>query len=61
VAFVFVNLWSVVRDDPTILFLLAFGWLWLIGGNLMVALPRFKRFLRDAVDTVPVGKPSGGQ
>jgi hypothetical protein len=60
-AFVFVNLWSVVRTDPAILFLLAFGWLWLIGGNLMVALPRFKRFLRDSIDTVPVAKRSAGQ
>ena len=60
-AFVFVNLWSVVRADPAISFLLAFGWLWLIGGNLMVALPRFKRFLRDSIDAVPIAKPSAGQ
>ena len=58
IAFVSMESWSDIRHDPAILFLLAIGWFLLIGGNLMVGLPRFRRFLRDAVDTVPTGKQS---
>jgi hypothetical protein len=61
VAIPFVSLWSVVGANPTFLFLLAFGWLWLVGGNLMIGVTRFKRFLRASIDTVPVATRSAGQ
>ena len=53
-AFASVTMFSVIRDDPAMLLVFALGCLWLIGGNLLIGLPRFKRFLRDAIDTVPV-------
>lgn len=53
-AFASVMMFSVIRDNPAMLLLFALGCLWLIGGNLLMGLPRFKQFLRDAIDTVPV-------
>jgi hypothetical protein len=29
------------------------GWLWLVGGNLAIGIPRFKNFVRTAIDTAP--------
>jgi hypothetical protein len=30
-----------------------FMWLWLVGGNLAIGIPRFKRFIARAVATAP--------
>jgi hypothetical protein len=39
---------------PFVPFAFAFGWLILVGGNLMIGVPRFQKFLREAIDTAPV-------
>ena len=28
-------------------------WIWLVGGNLLIGLPRFKRFVNGAIETAP--------
>lgn len=40
--------------DPKLLLFSGFGFVWLVGGNVMLSLPRFKVFLRNAIDTSPV-------
>jgi hypothetical protein len=30
-----------------------FGWTWLVGGNLAIGLPRFKKFIDSAIETAP--------
>jgi hypothetical protein len=47
---------SPIRIIPGGLIFLTLTWLWLIGVNLLIGLPRFKRFLREAVDSRPVGR-----
>lgn len=32
---------------------LAVGWLWLVGGNLLIGVPHFERFLRRSVSAAP--------
>jgi len=43
--------------DPIVLLLLPVGWSWLIGGNLAIGIPRFRRFLRNSIDSVPIPRP----
>ncbi len=42
--------WVGLQTGPGILLVSAVGWIWLVGGNLLIGIPRFKRFLRKAVD-----------
>jgi hypothetical protein len=37
---------------PGLLFV-SFIWLWLVGGNLAIGVPRFRRFIRHAIETAP--------
>ena len=46
--------WSVATFDSVVPLVLGIGWLWLVGGNLMLGIPRFRRFLRGAIDSLPV-------
>jgi len=48
--------WSEMKHSLVVPFFIVFGWLWLVGANLLVAIPRFKDFLRKAVDSAPVGR-----
>jgi hypothetical protein len=41
-----VRLWQPLLFIPV-------GWLWVVGGNLMLGIPRFERFLRDRISTAP--------
>jgi len=45
--------WSDFGHNPFTLVALAVGWLWLVGGNLAIGIPRFRRFLRDSIDALP--------
>jgi hypothetical protein len=40
--------------NPFTLFAFAGGWVGLVGGNLAIGIPRFQRFLREAIDALPV-------
>jgi hypothetical protein len=42
------------RSADWSIFFPALAWLWLVGGNLTIGLPRFKSFLREAIDSTPV-------
>jgi len=53
--------WFATKHDPVVSLFFAFGWLWLVGGNLMIGIPRFQRFLRKAIDNAPIGTRSVGQ
>jgi hypothetical protein len=33
------------------IFLFCIGWLWLVGGNVLIGIQRFRRFLRTAIDS----------
>jgi hypothetical protein len=46
--------WPDSKFDPAIPLVLGLGCLFLVGGNLMLGIPRFHRFLRDAIDSLPV-------
>lgn len=43
-----------LSKDHDLLFFLLFSWLLAIGGILLFGLPRFRRFLQQAVDAIPV-------
>jgi hypothetical protein len=36
------------------LLVIPIAWLWLVGGNLLIGIPRFERFIRRALADVPV-------
>jgi hypothetical protein len=40
------------QSRPPLAFL-AFGWAWLVGGNLALGIPRFKNFIRKTIATAP--------
>lgn len=61
VGFAGVSEWYAGNHDPVILLFVAFGWLFLVGGNLMTGIPRFERFLRNAIDSLPVRTQSLGR
>jgi len=46
--------WPNSKFDLAIPLVLGLGCLFLVGGNLMLGVPRFHRFLRDAIDSLPV-------
>jgi hypothetical protein len=46
--------------DPKMLLVVLLMWVWTVGGNLLIGLPRFKVFVRKAVETAPVGSSVGG-
>jgi len=50
----FVIGWSAAKFEPVVPLVVGFAWLWLVGGNLMLGIPRFQRFLQDAIDSLPV-------
>jgi hypothetical protein len=56
-----IGAWVLIQESPGIVLFFALGWLWLwlVGGNLLFGIPRFKRFLREAVDSTPVRRPAG--
>jgi hypothetical protein len=45
--------WSDTKHSLAVPFFVVFGWLWLVGANVLFAAPRFKDFLRKAVDSSP--------
>jgi hypothetical protein len=45
--------WPVTRFEPVVPLVLGISWLSLVGGNLMIGIPRFQRFLRSAIDSLP--------
>ncbi len=46
------SIWSDTRRVGWSTLFPALAWLWLVGGNLAVGLPRFKSFLRNAIDSL---------
>jgi hypothetical protein len=44
--------------SPIILLLVPVGWLWLVGGNLAIGIPRFRRFLWNSIESVPTVRPN---
>jgi hypothetical protein len=46
--------WSDISHNPLMLVAFVVMWLWFVGGNLAIGIPRFERFLRDAIDTLPI-------
>ena len=48
--------WVGTNHAPFVPFAFAFAWLAFVGSNLMFGIPRFQRFLREAIDTAPFGR-----
>ena len=46
--------WSDTGQSVIVPLFMVCGYFWLVGGNIGVALPRFKNFVRKAVDSAPV-------
>jgi hypothetical protein len=46
------GIFSLLWQEPPLAFL-AFGWTWLIGGNLALGVPRFRNFIRKTIATAP--------
>jgi len=54
VGFAAVLAWLATGGDILFpLLVLGFGWLWLVGLNLLIGLFRFRRFLRRSIDSLP--------
>ena len=50
IIFVLTSYWSRWSDG---LIVGIVGWVWLVGLSLLIGLPRFKKFVRGAIDTAP--------
>jgi hypothetical protein len=44
--------WYMSRSSESLVFI-PFAWTWLVGANLAIGLPRFKKFIHSALETAP--------